>query len=83
MLPLQLIDSFLLNYNIGQALLLVFILSTVGALPLKSRRVLGINTIVFGLIFLLTPVAIAKPHYLFLGVTLLIVGPILYVSGRR
>ncbi|ELZ82624.1 hypothetical protein C453_16103 [Haloferax elongans ATCC BAA-1513] len=83
MLPLQLIDSFLLNYNIGQALLLVFILSTVGALPLKSRRILGINTIVFGLIFLLTPVAIAKPHYLFLGIALLIVGPILFVSGRR
>ncbi|ELZ78115.1 hypothetical protein KU306_01380 [Haloferax larsenii] len=83
MLPLQLIDSFLLNYNIGQALLLVFILSTVGALPLKSRRILGINTIVFGLIFLLTPVAIAKPHYLFLGIALLIVGPIVFVSGRR
>ncbi|SEL53737.1 hypothetical protein [Haloferax larsenii] len=83
MLPLQLIDSFLLNYNIGQALLLVFILSTVGALPLKSRRILGINTVVFGLIFLLTPVAIAKPHYLFLGIALLIVGPIVFVSGRR
>ncbi|ELZ96844.1 hypothetical protein C440_03683 [Haloferax mucosum ATCC BAA-1512] len=83
MLPLQLIDTFLLDYNIGQALLLVFILSTVGALPLKSRRVLGVNTVVFGLIFLLTPVTLAKPHYLFFGVTLLIVGPVLYVSGNR
>ena len=36
MLPLQVIDSFLLNYNIGQALLLLFILATLGALPLKS-----------------------------------------------
>ncbi|MFC7202479.1 hypothetical protein ACFQJC_03060 [Haloferax namakaokahaiae] len=83
MLPLQLIDSFLLNYNIGQALLFVFILSTVGALPLKSQRIIGINTIVFGLIFLLTPVAIAKPHYLFLGIVLLIAGPLLYVTARR
>ncbi|WP_411964279.1 hypothetical protein [Haloferax sp. YSMS24] len=83
MLPLQLIDSFLLNYNIGQALLLVFILTTVGALPLKSRRVLGINSVVFGLIFLLTPQALAKPHYMFLGIALLIVGPILYVTGNR
>ncbi|KAB1187692.1 MULTISPECIES: hypothetical protein [Haloferax] len=83
MLPLQLIDSFLLNYNIGQALLLVFILTTVGALPLKSRRILGINTIVFGLIFLLTPQALAKSHYLFLGIALLIVGPILYTTGNR
>ncbi|POG55741.1 hypothetical protein [Haloferax marisrubri] len=83
MLPLQLVDTFLLDYNIGQALLLVFILSTVGTLPLKSRHVLGINTTVFGLIFLLTPVTLAQPHYLFLGITLLIVGPIVYVSGRR
>ncbi|AKU08373.1 MULTISPECIES: hypothetical protein [Haloferax] len=83
MLPLQLVDTFLLDYNIGQALLLVFILSTVGTLPLKSRHVLGINTTVFGLIFLLTPVSLGKAHYLFLGIALLIVGPIVYVSGRR
>lgn len=83
MLPLQLIDTFLLDYNIGQALLLVFLLTTVGALPLKSRRVLGINTIVFGIIFLLTPQALAKPHYLFLGITLLIVGPVLYATANR
>ncbi|TQR22492.1 hypothetical protein C9J85_16175 [Haloferax sp. wsp5] len=56
MRPLQLVDTFLLDYNIGQALLLVFVLSTVGTLPLKSRHILGINATLFGLIFLLTPV---------------------------
>ncbi|WP_435068839.1 hypothetical protein [Haloplanus sp. C73] len=83
MLPLQVIDSFLLNYNIGQALLLVFILATVGTLPLKSRRVMAANATVFGLVFILTPQSLAPVHYLFLGIVLLVVGPILWVTAER
>ncbi len=83
MLPLQVIDSFLLNYNVGQVLLLGFIVTTLGMLPLQSRRLLALNTVVFGLIFLLTPVQVAAPHYLFLGVALVIVGPMLYVTASR
>lgn len=83
MLPLQVIDSFLLNYNVGQVLLLVFALSVVGALPLKSRRILGINVTLFGVVFLLTPVAIMPIHYLFVGIALLVIGPMLYVTAGR
>lgn len=82
MLPLQVIDSFLLNYNVGQALLLGLILTTLMALPLKSQRVIAINTTLFGVIFLLTPVSLATPTYLFLGIALVIIGPMLYVSSR-
>lgn len=81
MLPLQVIDSFLLNYNVGQALLLVFALSVVGTLPLKSRRVLAIVVTLFGVVFLLTPVAVMPIHYLFLGITLLVIGPMLYATA--
>ena len=83
MLPLQVIDSFLLNYNVGQALLLVFVLSTVGVLPLKSTRLLALNTIIFGVVFLMTPQALVPVHYMFLGIVLIVVGPMLYVSARR
>ncbi|MGM0590419.1 MAG: hypothetical protein ACQETI_02105 [Halobacteriota archaeon] len=83
MLPLQVIDSFLLNYNVGQALLLVFVLATLGALPLKSQRIIAINTILFGVIFLLTPTALAPIHYLFLGIALVVIGPLLYVTASR
>ncbi|WP_129113124.1 hypothetical protein [Halegenticoccus tardaugens] len=83
MLPLQVIDSFLLNYNVGQALLLVFVLTTLGMLPLKSQRLLAINTIVFGLVFMMTPSSLAPMHYLFLGLVLLVVGPVLYVTSRE
>lgn len=83
MLPLQVIDSFLLNYNVGQAILLLFVLATVGALPLKSQRVIGLNFIAFGLVFLLTPQGLVPVHYLYVGILLVVVGPMLYVSARR
>jgi hypothetical protein len=83
MLPLQVIDSFLLNYNVGQALLLVFILATVGTLPLKSRRIVAANVTLFGLVFVMTPQSLAPIHYLFLGIVLLVVGPVLWVTAER
>ena len=83
MIPLQVIDSFLLNYNVGQALLLVFALATVGALPLKSPRIIALNSIVFGLVFILTPQSLVPIHYVFLGIVLVVVGPIIWVASEE
>ncbi|SFR52801.1 hypothetical protein [Halogeometricum limi] len=83
MLPLQIIDSFLLNYNVGQVLLLVFILATVGSLPLKSAKIIALNTMAFGVIFILTPQSLVPTHYLFLGIALLVVGPLLWTTSRN
>ena len=83
MLPLQLIDSILINYNMGQVLLLGFVVTTLGALPLKSQQVIGVNTILFGLIFLLTPLSTMPSVYLFLGLTLLVIGPVVYVTANE
>lgn len=82
MLPLQLIDSFLLEYNVGQALLLVFVLATLGTLPLKSKKVLALNAMAFGVIFLLTPQSLVPLHYLFLGIALVVIGPLLWTTSR-
>jgi len=83
MLPLQIVDSFLLQYNVGQALLLVFVLGALGVLPLKSRKLLSLHVIGFGVLFLLTPQSLVPTHYLFLGIVLVVLGPLLYVTGRR
>lgn len=83
MLPLQVIDSFLLNYNVGQAILLLFVLATVGALPLGSRKILGLNFVAFGLIFLLTPQGLVPVHYLYVGIILVVVGPMLFATADR
>ncbi len=81
--PLQLLDNFLLQYNVGQALLLLFVLVMLGSLPLKSRKVISINAIVFGLIFFLTPASMAPLEYKLFGVVLLLVGPMLLVTASR
>ena len=80
MLPLF-IDAILVDYNIGQFLLLGFVLTTLGALPLKSQQVVGINTILFGVIFVLTPASLLPNVYLFLGLTLLVIGPMVYITA--
>ena len=80
MLPL-LVDSILLDYNIGQILLVGFVLTTLGALPLKSQQVIGINTILFGIIFLVTPKSLMPNFYLFLGLTLIVIGPMVYATA--
>jgi hypothetical protein len=81
MLPLQVIDSFLLNYEIGQVLLLAFVAGTVGLLPLGSRKVLGMHFVGFGLIFLMTPQAINSKIYLFVGLSLIVLGPMLFTTA--
>ena len=81
--PLPLIDDFLINYNVGQALLLLFVLSVLAAIPLGSRKVLSLNAITFGLIFVLTPASLAPIHFKFLGIALLVVAPLLYTTASR
>ncbi|PSQ26725.1 hypothetical protein BRD03_08970 [Halobacteriales archaeon QS_9_68_17] len=82
-IPLQALDNFLLDYNIGHAIFLLFVLSILGSLPLKSQRVLSLNVLVFGLIFLITPSSQAPIQFRYFGIVLLIVGPVLYATSRR
>jgi hypothetical protein len=81
--PLPLIDDFLRPLNVGQVLLVVLLLSVLAVLPLKSRKVLSLNLAVFGLVFLLTPIQLAPMPFKFLGLALLVIGPMLYVTGRE
>ena len=78
--PMPLIDDFILGYNVGQALLLLFVLSVLGTLPLKSGKLVAVVLISFGLIFVITPSSLAPVHYKYLGLALLLVGPLLYTS---
>lgn len=83
-LPLQVIDNFLIQYNVGQVILFLYVLTTLAALPLRSREIIGLNTLVFGFIFLVIPTPDLQPvHYQFLGVGMLFVGPFLVITGDR
>ena len=81
MLPLQVVDSFLLNYNIGQILLVVFALGTLGLLGLGSKKVLGLHFGTFGLIFVMTPQAINTKIYLFIGLALIVIAPMIFATA--
>lgn len=81
LVPLQLVDTFLLKYHVGHALLALFVLSVVGTVPLGSRKVQSLTVLTFGLLFVVTPFSMFGDDpfpYLFLGIVLLVVAPILY-----
>ena len=93
--PLQVIDSFLLQYNVGDALLIVFVLGLLATLPLKSRKATMLHIIGFGALFLLLPgsmfaVSSDGAHllgsvlqYKMLGLGLLVVAPVLYTTASQ
>jgi hypothetical protein len=80
--PLPLIDDILRQYNVGQALLAAFVLAVLGSIPLGSRKLLSLNLILFGFIFLVTPASLAPIEFKFLGLALLVASPVLFVAGR-
>ncbi|WP_205254313.1 hypothetical protein [Halorubellus sp. JP-L1] len=82
-IALQIVDNFLLNYNVGQALLLLLIVSVLGALPLKSMKLVGLTLVAFGAIFVLTPSSLTGIEYRFLGLALIFVGPMIVVASRK
>jgi len=92
-LPLQLLDSFLLGYNLGDALLVVFVLGILAVIPMKSWKVLTLHLLLFGLIFFLTPASMlavdasgshllgSALQYKLVGLGLLLVSPVLYATS--
>lgn len=90
---LQVIDSFLLSYNVGDALLVLFVLGILGTIPLKSGKVLLLHFLLFGLIFFLTPSSAmavdpggshllgSALQYKLVGLALLVGSPLVYATS--
>jgi len=93
MIPLQLVDSFLLKLNLGDAILAGFALGLLAVLPKKSQRLVSLHVIAFGLLLLVSPVSLyeikelsflAEPvQYKLVGIVLLIVSPVLYYTADK
>lgn len=82
--PMPLIDDILIQYELGQAVLLLFVLSLPAGYVLKSWKITGINASLFGVLFLIVPSIGGGPvHYAFVGIALLVIGPMIYISGSR
>lgn len=81
--PLPLVDDFLRPYSVGQVLFVVFVLSVVGTLVVRSRKAMAANLVLFGLVFTLTPGSLAEVQFRFLGFGLVVVGPVLYMTASE
>ncbi|MFW6448765.1 MAG: hypothetical protein ACOC0X_04400 [Halobacteriota archaeon] len=84
-IPLNLIDNLLLELSVGQVLIAVFVLAMLAALPLRSTKVLSINVVAFGVIFMLTPYWVVEGYNLFLyaGIAMIFIGTMGFVYARR
>ena len=83
-LPLQVIDTFLQQYHMGQVFLAVFLVGLLGTLPLKSKTAVGLHIITFGLLFMLTPLSLMAGEFIWraVGIALIFVGPMLIIVGE-
>jgi hypothetical protein len=82
--PLQLVDSFLLDYHVGHALVVLFALSVLGVIPLGSRKALSLTLLAFGILFMVTPFSMFgdDPLYLFFGLGLIVAASMLYAFAE-
>jgi hypothetical protein len=82
-MPLQLVDDFLQQYHVGHALLVGFVLAVLGGFAVnRSVKVLGIQFSLFGLLFIITPTSTMTTPFLFLGIGLVVVGPLIAIAAN-
>lgn len=81
---MQFVDNILINYNVGQALLLLFVISLPAGYVQGSRKITAINLMLFGALFIVIPsIGGGEDYYAFLGIALLVLGPVLYATANR
>lgn len=74
-----LLDRFLINYHLGHATLAAFVLSIAAAAPLKSRRVLTLVVLLFGVVFFLLPQQVVPTVYRLFGLILVVASPVFWM----
>jgi hypothetical protein len=91
LVPLQVVDGFLLNVNLGDALLVGFVLGLGAVAIKKSQRLLTLHVALFGALLLIAPGNMYEPaelsllgsilQYKLVGLVLLVVAPVLYATA--
>ena len=82
-LPLQALDKFLIQYNLGQILLVVYVLALLVALTQRSGKLVALQSVAFGLLFALVPSIDGPGYFLYFGLGLLIVAPLVFATAKR
>lgn len=74
------LETFLLDYHMGHAMVLAFLLTIGAVIPLKSKRVLTLTVLLFGVIFFLLPSQEVPEIYRFFGIALVVITPIIWTT---
>lgn len=93
-LPLQAVDSFLLGYNVGDALLVVLLLGILATLLVqRSMKMLSLHLITIGVLFVILPAGMLEPStgsflpsmpaYKALGLVLIVISPLIFTVARK
>ncbi|MAT09200.1 MAG: hypothetical protein MK159_02845 [Halobacteriales archaeon] len=83
LVPMPLLDDFLVNYNLGQVILAMFILSLPVGFVFGSRKITAINVSMFGLLLTLAPsLGGGDVYFGYLGIILLVLGPMIYSIAK-
>ncbi len=83
-LPLAWVDQVLLDYHVGHVLIVMFVLVMLAAVPLRSPKVLSLNVVAFGLIFVLTPFWVVEGYdaYIYAGIAMIVVGTMAFAYAE-
>ena len=81
-LPLQVLDGILRQYSVAHAILILFVVALLAGIMKKSMRLTGLQLTVFGLIFFLTPVSTHPMYFQWLGLALVVAGPVVLIAAE-
>jgi len=79
--PLQVIDGILRQYSVAHVILLLFVGALLAGLLKKSMKLTGLQLTAFGLLFFLTPISTHPMWFQYLGLGLIIVGPVVFITA--
>jgi hypothetical protein len=80
--PLQVIDGILRQYSVAHAILPLFVLALLAGVLKKSMKLTGLQLTVFGLLFFLTPITTHPMYFQWLGLGLVVAGPVVFIAGE-
>ena len=80
--PLQVVDGILRQYSVAHTILILFVVALLAGLVKKSMKLTGLQLTVFGLLFFLTPLSTHPMSFQWLGLALLVAGPVVFIAAE-
>jgi hypothetical protein len=80
--PLQVVDGILRQYSVAHAIFVLFVVALLAGLLKKSGKLTGLQLTVFGLLFFLTPLSTHPVYFQWLGLGLLVAGPVVFIAAE-